>query len=674
MTRRILATLFIAAAAFVLLARADEPKAKADKKAADSATLDPKASIDDLKGQQGRMQALFADFKGALLRVSQRMAASPKPEDRERAKNLKLALDTANTEGLDNSFEKLVNILKQTSPGDQGAIEKAMGETEDLTKRLRAILAILMTDNRDAELKRQQQEAARRLEEIKRLIREEQTARTRTELNRGTKDQLGKEQGKIASDTDALAKGKAKGDPGGEAKAANKAGDSKGEGKPGESKSAGKNDAGDSKGDKKEGKDEGKPGTDPKKDAKGEGKGEGKKDGDPKKDAKGEQKDGGKSGADDKKGDKEDDKKSDNSPSKGEAKDSKGDSKGKADGKGEGKPSDGKGEGQPSQGKGSQSPPKDAGGSKGSGGQPPPPQDQPKKDDQPDFPGKKQIQEAYDEMKKAEEEIAKGNNDAAANKQGDAAKKLEEAKKKLEELLRQLREEEIERILAALQMRCEKMLAMQKEVREGTVGLDKVIKDRGSKTIDPADAQRGNELSDKEDAIVKEASTAIRLLEGEGSAVAFPVVLDFARELMVNVRNRLQKTDVSVTTVATEDEIIASLEEMVDALKKARKQNQSQPGQPGQGGGGSQNQPLLEEIQELKMIRNIQLRVNRMTETYGKEYKTEQAPAVEKATTPKERETAEMLKKELKGLADRQEKIYEVTKDIASGKNKVEGK
>ena len=44
------------------------------------------------------------------------------------------------------------------------------------------------------------------------------------------------------------------------------------------------------------------------------------------------------------------------------------------------------------------------------------------------------------------------------------------------------------------------------------------------------------------------------------------------------------------------------------------------------------------------MIRNMQMRVNRMTETYGKEYKGEQAPAPEKATA-QEKEKAESLQR-----------------------------
>ncbi len=118
---------------------------------------------------------------------------------------------------------------------------------------------------------------------------------------------------------------------------------------------------------------------------------------------------------------------------------------------------------------------------------------------------------------------------------------------------------------------------MQKDVRDGTVGLDKTMKDRGSQKIDAADAQRGLELSDRENAIVKEADAAIELLRGEGSSVAFPAVFDFVRDLMVNVEKRLRKTDPGATTVATEDEIIASLEEMIDALKKAPRKTGSRP-------------------------------------------------------------------------------------------------
>ena len=76
MTRRVLASVLFVAAAFVLLAKADgQDPTKAGAKAKDAPEkLDVKSSVDDLAAKQVRMQALFSDFKSALLRLSQRVA------------------------------------------------------------------------------------------------------------------------------------------------------------------------------------------------------------------------------------------------------------------------------------------------------------------------------------------------------------------------------------------------------------------------------------------------------------------------------------------------------------------------------------------------------------------------------------------------------------------------
>ena len=140
------------------------------------------------------------------------------------------------------------------------------------------------------------------------------------------------------------------------------------------------------------------------------------------------------------------------------------------------------------------------------------------------------------------------------------------------------------------------------------------------------------------------------------------------------MRTRLSNTDPKATTQATEDEIIRNLEEMIAALEKAKKENQQQPPPPGQPGSQNPNpgnRPLLQELQELKLIRNMQVSVHKMTEAYGSEYKgKEQAPAPEKAQTPEEKDKAMALKGYLDDLSKRQEKIFEVTNDLYKGKNK----
>ncbi len=356
---------------------------------------------------------------------------------------------------------------------------------------------------------------------------------------------------------------------------------------------------------------------------------------DNKKDPKGEAKDGGKDGE------------------KGESKDS-----GKGDGdKGGGKPAEAK-PGPKSDGQGQA---KD-----GAGGDPAQASDkgdnqqaqQPKEGI---ANGKKQVEEAGYKMKQAEEKIAKKDNKDASDRQGEAIAELEKAKKKLEDLLRQLREEELERLLAALQARCEKMLAMQMQVLAGTEGIFRVVELQPNKEPRREHKQDSLKLSDNEKDIVTEATKAIEMLEAEGSAVAFPEVFQQVRQDMMHVQRRLEITDIGVVTQGIERDIIDTLKEMIEALKKARQELQASKGAPPPPGGGPPpNQALLDQIAELKMIRSMQIRVNSRTETYGKMYQTREG---EQTANPE-------IRRELGNLSERQERIFEVTNRISKGDNK----
>jgi len=66
---------------------------------------------------------------------------------------------------------------------------------------------------------------------------------------------------------------------------------------------------------------------------------------------------------------------------------------------------------------------------------------------------------------------------------------------------------------------------------------------------------------------------------------------------------------------------------------------------------------LIDLIAELKMIRSMQVRVNSRTITYGQQYQGEQAADSD-------------IQKELAQLGQRQLKIFEVTNNIARGRNK----
>jgi hypothetical protein len=224
-----------------------------------------------------------------------------------------------------------------------------------------------------------------------------------------------------------------------------------------------------------------------------------------------------------------------------------------------------------------------------------------------------------------------------------------------------MREEEIERVLAALQARCEKMLMMQIQVLAGTEELDKLIlTKRPDKLPTRQDKNESNGLADKEKDIVQEANKCIDILKSEGTAVAFPEVFQQIRDDMLHVQKRLELTDVGGLTQDIEKDIVATLKEMIDALKKAREDNQSDPGKPGKGGAPPKagDQKLLELLQELKMVRSLQKRVNDRTTDYAKRF-----PGQEQARDPQ-------IVRELRVLAERQQRIQQIVSDIAKGANK----
>ena len=592
-------------------------------------------------GTQARLQREFLEFKLALKLLEQRLEKSGKPEDKLRAASITSALKMIEEKSTDAKFENILQDLRKqelfkSTDKLQGLVDRNKDLAEDLARLIEAL-------NRDpeAELRRQREEAKKILERIKDVIGKQERVRGSTEQGRMGKEELEKAQARVTKETKDLKNliegkdGKGKdGDP--------KDGkDKDGKGKDGDSKDGKDKDSKGKDGDSKDGKD---------KDGKG-------KDGDPK---DGKDKDGKGKGGDPKDGKGKDGKGKDGDPKDGKGKDGKGK---------DGDPKDGKGK----DGKGKDGDPMDGMGKDGKGGdesadagkQPLPPE----KDN-----ARKRIQEGIELQEESEKKIAKEDRKAASNKQGDAIDKLKEAQKKLEDLLRQLREEEIDRVLVQLQARCIEILRLQTEVRGGTVEVQTSVNARPDRRADRADEQRALELHDREDQIVRKAGDALKLIEAEGSAVAFAEIFRQVRDDMTNVRDRLKLADVGEETVKIEEDIIATLKEMIESLKKAQQDNKNrkppEPGQPGQQSPAQQDQRLIDQISELKTIRSMQIQINKRTESHGKKFDGEQAPDISQLKDPRAKAQAEQVLKEIRELSKRQDKIGKVTRDISLGRNK----
>jgi hypothetical protein len=203
-----------------------------------------------------------------------------------------------------------------------------------------------------------------------------------------------------------------------------------------------------------------------------------------------------------------------------------------------------------------------------------------------------------------------------------------------------------------LEGRFRKMLDQQVEVYEGTKRLDKVPQPQRDRDHE-IEAGR---LKGKEMQIGTEADKALAVLREEGSAVAFPEAVAEMRDDMGQVVDRLGQSKVGDVTQGIEKDIIAALEEMIASLQKAQKDMdaKTKPGQPAPD--GDSEPPLVDTISELKMIRALQMRVNTRTQRYAEMTKTEQT------------DTPELLEA-LKRLAEREQRIHQVTRDIAVGRN-----
>jgi hypothetical protein len=469
------------------------------------------------------------------------------------------------------------------------------------------LLELLLSEDRSKRLETEKERVREYLKRVNKLIKEQKSVQNATERDDDGKE-LADRQGELSRETKKLADEVRKDE---QSKAPTDAADSEEDSKGSEPKDG-----------KPEG---GKPEDTDKPDAKKESKNE---------DSKPEE--GGKK--DSEEGKKEDEKKEDKSDEKSESDESKkSDGEAKRGEKSKGEPK----EGEPQEGspKDSQSP------SKPSEGSPSEPAEQ--------NPTQQRLDKAQQRMEEAQKKLEEAKKSDAVEKQEEAIRELEQAKAELEEILRQLREEEMARTLAMLEARFRKMLDAQIQVFEGTQRLDKVPEaDR-----DRDDAIEAGRLSQKEGEIALEAEKALNVLQEEGSAVAFPEAVMGIRDDMFTVRDRLADAKVGEMTQGVEKDVIAALEEMITALEKAQQdmQDKSQSPPPGQGGEGEM--PLVDAIAELKMIRALQMRVNSRTKTYAEISKAEDVDDPE-------------IRAALRKLAEREERIHKVTRDIVLGRNR----
>ena len=159
MIRRLLAPLFLLAVAFSLLvAQAADPQTPAKKPAnvtkkkdtGDKLTPEQiEAAQKDAALQEEQLKRKFDDVKQMILRLAQRLDSSPKPEDRDKAKVLREALNAASTQSIDAKFIGLAAALKNSGAfSDLDQLSTLIKENNDLRSELRALIDLLLKERR----------------------------------------------------------------------------------------------------------------------------------------------------------------------------------------------------------------------------------------------------------------------------------------------------------------------------------------------------------------------------------------------------------------------------------------------------------------------------------------------------------------------------------------------
>jgi len=321
----------------------------------------------------------------------------------------------------------------------------------------------------------------------------------------------------------------------------------------------------------------------------------------------------------------------------------------------EGQPSEGQpSQGQPSQGQQSQGQQSQGQPSQGqqSGGKPPASEPQ-----SPTERAQRQIQQAQQNMQQAKQALEEAQRDGAVEKQREAERNLKAAIEQLEQILNQLREEEIQRSLETLETRLRRMLDMQNKVLEETSRLHEIAGEQPDRQV----LVRATVLARDQAKVGSEGERALLLLQEEGSSAAFPEAIAQVNRDVTTAANRLEAGDVGAITLVIQSDIVQALEEMVEAVDRVRKDNEQKKQRKESQSPGSQMppgaQPLIDQLAELRLIRTLQIRVNKRTEVLSKML-TDPDDVVGQAS-----ETD--LIDQLKELGKRQESIEQVTRTIA---------
>lgn len=213
-------------------------------------------------------------------------------------------------------------------------------------------------------------------------------------------------------------------------------------------------------------------------------------------------------------------------------------------------------------------------------------------------------------MEEALEQLQKQLRENALDKQDGAIEALQRAVEELQKRLLQLREEEKEMVLASLEARFQRMLAAETQIYDETVDLNATPVDQWLDTM----FARSREVAQQQAETQVECEQTLGLLKEDGTSVAIVLSVEDIASDMRTISERLRSSKAGTLTQTLETDVVEALKELIEATQREMQEMKSEERQQQQPSSGEQKQrSLVELMAEIKVLRSLQLRVNRRT-------------------------------------------------------------
>ena len=239
------------------------------------------------------------------------------------------------------------------------------------------------------------------------------------------------------------------------------------------------------------------------------------------------------------------------------------------------------------------------------------------------IPGKGDVAKASEKMSSASESLSGAKAGKAAGQQEEAVEELEKGREKVEDTLEALQEAFRNQLIAYLKEKFTYMLAQQKSATSSTRSLDLKLRAlnlaAGGKQpeIGIKDRQLAKRLAASELRLSTVCDDVLDVLSEDGTTLVFP-------EIVVELKADLEQTGGLLDNLQTGDstrmiqkDIEDTVSEVLAALEEAAKK--PPPPSPNKGRekkNQNSSAPLLAKSAELKMVRALQLRINRRTSRF----------------------------------------------------------